>query len=293
MNAPTPPPLGRARHPHRAVSLGACALLGLTTLVTPAVAARSALGATITPHTLERVDGKGKAALFTKDAVTAVLLFTPDHAPSGEALDAAERCRADLAEAPVRWIALVSDRYPAADLRDTLARPGRTLDVAYDAGDAVYAELKAHVRPTAAIIDRDGRLVDWQPYESVGFGDKLCARVKHAAGLLDDAGRDAVLNPQRKTEERDPSAAKAQRYLKLGERLFAAGQLDKAEKMVRESLAAHEPVAAAHGLLGAILRARGDCPGALVAFERALALAPDDADAAAGRAACQKKKAGD
>lgn len=283
---PTSP--DRPLRPHRGASLGACVLLGLTTLVTPAVAARSALGATVSPHTVKRVDGKGTTALHVKDAVSAVLFFTPDHAPSGEALDAVERCRASLEEAPVRWVALVSDRYRPADLRDTLARPGRTVDVAYDAGDAIYAELRVHVRPTAAIIDGAGRLVDWQPYESVGFGDKLCARVRHAAGLLDDAGLDEVLNPQRSTEERDPKAAKAHRYLKLGERLFAAGQLDKAEKMVRESLAAYEPVAAAHGLLGAILRANGDCPGALVAFERALVLAPDDAAAAAGRAACKQ-----
>ena len=288
MTSTGPASLRVSRRTQRTATFGACLLLGVAAWLTPATAARSALGATMRARSLKLADAKGTAALFAGDAVSAVLLFTPDHVPSNEALDAAERCRTALGEAPVRWLALVSDRYTRADLQQTLARPGRMLNVAFDGGDEVYAELKVAVRPTAAVIDRSGRLVDWQPYTTVGFGDKLCARVRHAAGLLDDAGLDAVLNPRR-ADRPDPDMARAQRYLKLAERLFATGKLDLSEDAVRKALAAHEPVAAAHTLLGTILKARGDCPAALVAFERALALAPNEPAAIAGRAACRKE----
>ena len=149
MTSTGPASLRVSRRTQRTATFGACLLLGVAAWLTPATAARSALGATMRARSLQLADAKGTAALFAGDAVSAVLLFTPDHVPSNEALDAAERCRTALGEAPVRWLALVSDRYTRADLQQTLARPGRMLNVAFDGGDEVYAELAV---PTVAAL---------------------------------------------------------------------------------------------------------------------------------------------
>ncbi|TNF32011.1 MAG: hypothetical protein EP329_11410 [Deltaproteobacteria bacterium] len=281
-------PLHRSAPGSRLLGVVAAALALVAALVTgPAVAARSALGATLEPRDLPRVEGKGKVPLFAADAVSGVLFITPDHAQSEMALDAVERCKAELGEAPVRFVTVVSGRYTPAQLQATLARAGRTIPIAFDAGDATAAEMRVQVRPTAAVVDRAGKLVDWQPYDSVGFGDKLCARLRFAAGLIDKAGLDEALDPKRGPRT-DPQVAKAARFLKLAERFFERGDHEKAEKTVRQSLATHEPVAAAHVLLGKTLQALKRCPEALVAFDRALELAPEDPDAASGKAACGK-----
>ncbi len=222
---------------------------------------------------------------FLGDARANVFFFIrPDQDHSREVLAGLAGLVEELADRSVTWTAIVSDRFSEDQMRAVMAEAGLGFPVLIDRGDVLYGELGAALHPVLGIVGPDGVLVAYQAFRKIHFMELLRARVRHQLGEVTAEELARVENPP-KTEiaGRDDGAV---RHLRLARMLLKAGQADKALASVEKSLVIDPELAAAHGLAGKILSARGDCAAALEAFDRARALDPEE-PALEGRAACE------
>jgi tetratricopeptide (TPR) repeat protein len=144
------------------------------------------------------------------------------------------------------------------------------------------------VHPTVAVLDKEHRLVQFQPYSKLNFCESVLVRIRHVLGEVDDKGLARGLDPAADQEKGNTAAAR--RDLKLAELLLKGGNLDKALEVAKKGVSNDPKSAAAQALLGQIHAAKGDCAEANRAFEAALKLDPSEARAKTGQSTCAGKK---
>lgn len=242
-------------------------------------------GTVLDSPTLTQLGG-GKRPLVEKGKVTVLVFFRPEHEYSRLGLEQIARCEKALAGKPVRWVALVSSRYEHAVATRAAKAAGIRMPILVDEKDRVYARLDLVLHPMVVVLDAKGAIASYQPYRKVNFYDMVRGRVLHALGELDDAALAKILRPDAANNSGDEKTAL--RLVKLGRMLLRRGKHDKARQSAEDAIAHVPELAAAHALRGQALAAAGDCAGALASFQRALELDPEDADATAGKAACEE-----
>ncbi|HET6922612.1 MAG TPA: hypothetical protein VFI16_05640 [Anaeromyxobacteraceae bacterium] len=229
----------------------------------------------------------GKATLLSKKSRANVFVFVrPGQERSADTLRQMAGCEKDLAGKAVYWVAVVSDAFPAEEVRTMVREAGVRMPVLVDRGDALYSRLGVRLHPVVGLVDSKHRLVAWQPYTRINYCEAIKARIRFLLGEIGEAELARVLDPPRATMPgADPSKV-GMRDVNLGRRQLAMRLHDKALASARKALERDAGLAAAHALMGEVHAARGDCAAALEAFDEALALDPADAHALAGRKAC-------
>lgn len=241
------------------------------------------VGAVLENPTLPTLDG-GRAELLSRQVTASLFVFFRPH--QDHSLDALRRLaaiRQELAGRSVRFVGVVSDGWPAAEVREVVKAAGADWPVLVDVGDALYGRLGVRLHPVVGIADRTLRLVAYEHFRQINFGEIVLARLRIALGDLAEADMARVLEPERATT--GSVEAEARRHLNLARALWKRSNAEKALASVRRSLAA-SPSAAAYALQGEILAAAGDCRAALPSFEAALKIDPADAVALTGRRGC-------
>lgn len=266
--------------------MGRCAVVSLLSYFWAAsAAAEGAPSPRILPEvTLPAAQG-GSAPLVDRAAqLTAVVFLDAGQERSLEAVRVLAGCRARLSGEPVR-LAVVA-RAGAADAVALAVRAaGLDAPVLVDEEDAVQVAAGVRSRPAVALADRSRRVVAFEPYHQVGWCDVIVARVQRALGRIGDADVDRVIAPAATALPGDAPGGTAHRHVALARRLLAARSFGPAHDSVRKAIAL-APTAEAWALEGEVFAAEGRCAEALRAFDAALALAPGDRAAAAGRQAC-------
>ena len=248
-----------------------------------AAGARTPMGAVIDDVQLDSAAG-GKVSILGAAPANVLVFFRPDQLNHTSTLVALAGCEKELSGKPVRWVALVPARFTAAEARAAADAAGIKMPVVIDAGDSLYSQLGIAMHPTVVVLDKEHRLVQFQAFTKLNFCELVMARIRRVLGELDDDALARALNPVADVPAGAVSAAR--RDLKLAEMLFKGGNLDKALEIARTGARNDPRSAAAQVLIGRILVAKGDCGAANAAFDAALALAPRDPDAIAGKKSC-------
>jgi hypothetical protein len=217
-------------------------------------------------------------------AANVIVFFKPDQQNMLGTLQALAACEKELEGQSVKWVAVVPARYSADEAKAMATQAGFKMPVTVDAGDALHDRIGVTMHPTVAILDKDRRLTQFQPYTRLNFCESVMARVRRVLGELDDAGLARALDPT--AEQPSGASSAARRDLKLAEMLFKSGNLDKALELAKTGVS-HDPKSAeAHALVGKILATKGDCAGATVAFDTSLKLQAGQPNALAGKKMC-------
>lgn len=235
---------------------------------------------------LPTLDG-GKAPLLSRKAQANVFVFVrPGQDRSADTLRQMAGCEKDLAGKPIYWVAVVSDSFPAEEVRAMVRDAGVKMPVLVDRGDALYARLGVRLHPLVGIADAKHRLAAWQPYTRLNYCEAVKARIRFLLGEIDQAALQNVLEPPVATMPGADASKVGMRDVNLGRRQLQQKFYDKALASARKALERDAGLAAAHALMGEVYAAQGDCPAALKAFAEALKLDPADSHALEGRKAC-------
>ncbi|HUJ28467.1 MAG TPA: tetratricopeptide repeat protein [Myxococcales bacterium] len=219
--------------------------------------------------------------------VGVVVFFRPDQRNMDATLQSLAGCQKELADKPLSWLALVPARFSLDEAKAVAQAAGLKGPVLVDADDSLSNLFGVAMHPTVAILDKQHKLVGFQPYTRLNFCESVMARLRHALGELDDAGLARALDPSADMPSGETSAAK--RDVKLAGMLLKSGNLDKALEIARTGATKDPKNAAAQSMIGRILAAKGDCAAASAAFDASLKLDANDADAQAGKKSCAGK----
>jgi tetratricopeptide (TPR) repeat protein len=193
-------------------------------------------------------------------------------------------CEKEFAGKPVRFVAVVSDSWPAAEVQAFVRESGVRMPVLVDDGDALYGKLGIRLHPVIGIVDAQRKLVAFEPFRQINYCDRVKVRIRWALGEASDAEVAKVDDPER-TPLPHSDAGVARRHLNFARQLHRIGQEQRALEEVRKSLA-FAPSAEAYALEGQVLVALRRCPEALRAFDTAAKLEPANAAARDGRKSC-------
>jgi tetratricopeptide (TPR) repeat protein len=244
--------------------------------------ANAAVGETIANAELPTLDG-GKAALLSRDALANVFIFfRPEQDHSLDTLRAMAECEREFASKPVHWVAIVSSRFEADDVRDFVKEAGIRMPVLVDRDDALYGRLGVRLHPVVGVADGSFKLLSYEPFHKINYCDRIRGRIRFALHEIDAAALDRIDNPPRALFPNEIKGAVATRHVKMGEAFLRTKQFEKAADEARHVLETEPQSAPAHVLLGRALAAQGQCAEARASYERALAIEP--ANAAAGEA---------
>ncbi len=247
---------------------------------------RIAPGQTVPNATLDTLSG-GRLSVYSKDAaVNLFVFFEPDKAHSMEALDMLSRINQEFRDRSVRTVAVVSDFYKKNEelpwLRSTGWTPEKTL---VDKGDAFYNGLGQYMHPSYWLVDRDGKLIAYEPYAATNYFVRIEALVRHSLGDIDDKALAALLNPA--PEKELDAASRARMNLAYARKLFEQG---KGEQALAHGLRAIEidgTYTEARGFMCLFYAKTGDCDLAARHCETALAAEPQNAEAKQGASLCK------
>jgi tetratricopeptide (TPR) repeat protein len=252
----------------------------------PAIAAHAAMGTPVADAELPAIGAHGLQRVLGDARVSVLVFFRPDQARSAAALRELAACHRELAGKAARWVALVPDGAPSASIAAMGADAGIAFPVLVDKADAFYASLGLSLHPVVAIVDRDRRLAAFEPFRSVDFCAVVSAQLRFVLGEITRAQLAEALSPAPATA---PASAGGKRYRSLAEALLRAGNPDKALEYARRSVE-HDPRDPdSQAVLGNVLAAKGDCPGARAAFSRALVIDNAHVAAKAGIEACASR----
>jgi tetratricopeptide (TPR) repeat protein len=243
------------------------------------------IGDTITNVDLPTLEG-GRHPLLGNERANVFFFFRPDQEHSREVLTKIAHLERELGRKSVHWVAIVSDRYDRAEVEAAVEAAELDVPVLVDVGDALVGKLGVVLHPVVGITDETHVLKAYQHFTKINFIGVLRAHLLHTLGELSEQELEDALDPPR-AGQGDHTNSLAKRNLNLARMLFKVGNFEKALETVRKSLVYAPEQAEAHALLGAILAARGDCPGALDAFDRALRLDPNEPTALEGKKGCQ------
>jgi tetratricopeptide (TPR) repeat protein len=228
--------------------------------------------------------GGGAAELLSRASTVNLFVFVrPEQDRSVEVLKTLSRLQREFAARPVRMVAVVSDSWPEATVVAMAAEAGFTAPVLVDAGDALYGALGVRLHPVVGLADGELRLVAYEHYRRINFGEIVRGRIRVMLGDATAAEMAKVLAPEKATT--GSPEAEARRHLNLARMLWARKNAGKALESVQRSLAVL-PSAPAWALQGEILAAGGDCRAATLHFERALKIDPHQAVAIQGLRGC-------
>lgn len=275
------------RH-HRVV---AWLLWGLTALAVSPVPVRAfsnvAVGDTVENASLVGLDGKRHELLSRAARANVFVFFRPHQDHSADTLQELAGLEKELSGKPVHWAAVVSDSWTRDEVKEAVAQAGVAMPVLVDAGDALYGRLGVRLHPVIGIVDGKGKLVAYEPFREINYRDRVRARILWVLGELTEADVAKVDDPPRSVTHTDEGVAI--RYVNFARQLHRIHLDDKALAELDKSVATF-PTAAAHALRGEILAGRGDCPGAVAAFEAALKIDPAERSAREGMKTCGRSR---
>lgn len=278
----------------RPTPLAAAAVLGLAggLLVGPARALaqggpregrRVQVGDLVEDLELRALDGKREPLVAKGVKANVFVFFRPQHERSLDTLKDLASCEKEFGAKPVRFVGLVSDSWPADEVRAFVRESGVRMPVLVDEGDALYGKLGIRLHPVIGIVDAKRRLVAFEPFRQINYCDRVKVRIRRVLGEATDADVARVDQPERATTRTDEGVAR--RHLNFARQLHRIQQEEKALEEVKKSLA-FAPAADAYALQGEILAALGRCPDALRAFEAASNLDPANGAAMEGKKRC-------
>lgn len=228
--------------------------------------------------------GGGQQNLLSDTNVSVFIFIKPGLEHSNQALVQLAACQKAMADKPVHWCAIVSDRVPQADVEAEVQSVGLLMPVLIDQGDVLYGKFGVVLHPVIGITDSNRRLVAYEPFKEVNYGAVMLAQIRHALGEISDEDLAEVLKPTALLLGGEASVA--HRYFRLAEKQFQSTNYVQALANLQKSLD-QNPTAGAYALRGRILAAQGKCPEAVIAFQAALKLEPQEATALAGLQACK------
>jgi hypothetical protein len=224
----------------------------LALAATPAAAdARIQPGATLENVELPTLAG-GKAKLLGTELANVVLFWRPGSPNSTDTLKQMASCEKVFAGKSVHMVTVVSGAWAPEDLEAAVKEAGLHVPVLLDPGDALYGRLQIRQHPLVLVADGEGTVTLSQPYVRVRYCEIVWAHVRYLLGELDEAALEKELHPARADFPSDDKANVAKRYVTMGKREAAMGKCDRAQR----------------------------------SFAKALELHPGDADALAGKKAC-------
>lgn len=244
---------------------------------------RVQIGDTIDDVELRTLDGK-RERLLSKAAANVFVFFRPQQEHSKDALWDLARCQKEFAAKPVRFVGIVSDSWPAAEVKALVQEAGATMPVLVDEGDALYGKLGIRLHPVVLIADAKRRLTAFEPFREINYCERIRVRIRFLLGEVGEQEIAKVDNPASSPLPHSDQGV-ARRHLNFARTLLRINQLDKAAEEIQKSLAI-VPTAAAYALQGQILAAQKRCPDAVRAFEAALKIEPGNTVAQDGRKAC-------
>jgi len=229
--------------------------------------------------------GGGEQNLLSDTNVSVFVFLKPGQEHSNHVMVQLTECAKALADQPVHWCAVVSDRVPQAEVEAAIQATGFQMPVLIDRGDALYGKLGVILHPVIGITDPDRRLVAYQPFAEVNYAAFIRAQVRHALKQITDEELADVLHPTAAVLGGEASVA--HRYFRLAGKQFQSTNYVQALANLQKSVD-HHPTTEAYVLRGRILAAQGNRPEAIAAFEAALKLDPQDAMALAGLSASKE-----
>jgi tetratricopeptide (TPR) repeat protein len=268
------------------VSWLAFATLAATAEETGQASTRTPMGAVLSNPELASLAG-GKARPQQNVDINVLVFFRPDTDYSKETLKGLSACEKRTAGKPVRWAAIVADRYPADQVKAAVTEAGILMPVLIDAGEALSNEVAVAQLPAVAFTDKGKKLVAFQPFTKLNFCELVEGRIRLLLKEITEAEFSALADPA--STKIGGEASVAGRHVKMAEMFLKSGNNDKALESARLAVQHGAALAAAHSVLGESLRAAGNCKEAVAAFDKALALDPKDARASAGKNACAGK----
>ncbi len=275
------------------VTLAAAGIAGLAAgpLASPARAdgdradRRVQIGDPVDDVQLKTLDG-GRERLLAKGAKANVFVFFRlEQERSLDTLKELAACEKEFASKPVRFVGVVSDSWPADQVKAFVKESGVKMTVLVDEGDALYGTLGIRLHPVIGIVDGSRKLAAFEPFRQINYCERVKIRIRYLLGEATEAEIAKVDEPDRATTRTDDGVAK--RHLNFARMLRRIGQNDKALDEVQKGLAV-APSPAAFALQGEILAAMGKCPDAVRAFDAALKIEPANAVALEGKKGCGK-----
>ena len=233
------------------------------------------------PADLLAVRGGAPRPLCEPGRACVFVFFRPGQDHSEDALARLSRLEAEFANEPVSFAAVASGSFSPSAVASAVLAAGVRMPVLVDEGDRLYGALEVRLYPVVGIAGPDGKLVAWEPFRKVNYGEVIRARVRLALGRITAEEAERAAEPPRASMPGDDPRQVARRDLKLGRMLLERGNAAKALEAARRALSLDPASAAAHALAGRALGALGDCAAARAEVEAALRADPADAEALA------------
>jgi hypothetical protein len=234
---------------------------------------------------LRTLDGQRHDLLSRTAKANVFIFFRPRQEHSTGTLKQMALCEQEFAGKPVHWVAIVSDSWPAEEVRATVRESGAQMPVLVDEGDALYGKLGVRLHPVIGIVDGAHRLVAYEPFREINYCDRVRAKLRFVLGEITAADVEKAEHPEKATTRTDEGVA--HRHLNYARNLVRIGKLDRALDEAQRSLGVM-PTAGAYALQGRILAAQGRCVDAARAFDAALKLKPGNAEALEAKKTCTK-----
>ena len=241
---------------------------------------RAAIGDVIENAELPALSG-GKQPLLADANVNVFIFFKPGQEHSRTTLTQLVELEQEFADKSVHWVAVASDRFNPAMIEAEVNAIGLNMPVLIDTGDELYGRLGVALSPNIGITDKEHKLVADLPFTKVNYATMIRGFIQHQLKEISDAELQAILNPPNAIQGGDVEIA--HRNLKYAEKLFQAGQYEKALENVQNSLAKDPTLAPAYVLQGQILSVQGNRDEALMSFDQALNLDPSNETARRGK----------
>lgn len=234
------------------------------------------IGTVLPNPTLLGIDGVERS-LLAEGTVSAFIFLNPEQEHSLEVLGDLAELRNEMAEKPIAWIAVVSDRFSTDTVRSVISEAGLEIETIVDTGDRLYGELGVRLYPSIGIADREGSLQAYLPFTKVNYMQSVRAHLLHALGEFDDDQLKDALHP--KDVKVTGNDAVANRNISFARMLLEAGKPDKALAKARDAVEASPDSAEAQALVSLILAQQGNCDAAQENLQRALEIDPENATA--------------
>jgi hypothetical protein len=230
--------------------------------------------------------GGGTQPLLARARTNVFVFFRPNQDHSLQTLSELARLEVELAGKPVRFVAITSDSYEIADVREAVRASGIRMPVLLDRGDALYGELGVRLHPVVGIADGSGRLAAYQHFLRINMLDVVRGRIQFLLGEIDERQMARLVAPEASPTGQGKGAARSR--LALARALLARNDVKGAAENARAAIAVDPGLAAAHALLADALAAGGSCSEAERERAQAAALDPG-AVAAQARVACTER----
>jgi tetratricopeptide (TPR) repeat protein len=265
------------------VSLFFCLIPAVIFLSVPQTGAgfhRVAIGDVIENVELTDLSG-GKQLLLSDATVNVFVFFKPDQEHSQATLTQLVELEQELEDKPVHWVAVVSERFEPGAIKAEVKKIGISMPVLIDTGDELYGRLGVPLVPIIGITDKEHRLAAVLPFTKVNYTMFIRGHIQYQLQEISTAELQNILDPPAATQGGNGEVA--HRRLKYAEKLFRAGQNEKALENIQLSLAKDPALAEAYALQGLILSELDRRDEALKAFDRALQLEPANETALKGK----------